>query len=240
MATSKSFSIKGIVKVPVFTRARFTTTVVAIMVFSCTSLLSYTLLYAESDKEGGSSLKLFKGSGGDKKPPLIITSKTLNADNKKKTAVFTGAVKAVKGETTFFADTMVVYYSNTKKDGRNQKASLKNAPKVSPKDDRQQDREGPRSPSDSQTQIDRIEATGNVKLINGKNVITSDRATYFGDEEKVIFTGNPQAQDDKNHITGTKMTYYMKDDRSVVENSRVEMQDKDSDNSTPERNNKEK
>jgi lipopolysaccharide export system protein LptA len=146
-------------------------------------------LYAESTADGDSPVKVFKG---DKKSPLVITSNTLNADNKKKTATFAGSVKAVKGDMTFFADTMVVFY-----------------------------REGPRQKEEAL--IDHIEATGNVSLINGDNVITSEKAVYYGNDEKVVFTGKPEAMDSKNHITGTKMVYYMKEDRSVVENSHVEM-----------------
>lgn len=70
--------------------------------------------------------------------------------------------------------------------------------------------------------IKRIDAEGNVKLIKGERVVTSKFATYFaGPEEKIIFTGEPRATEGENVVTGTKMTYFMKDDRSIVENSKV-------------------
>jgi lipopolysaccharide export system protein LptA len=68
------------------------------------------------------------------------------------------------------------------------------------------------------TQIDAQEA---VKLIKENRVITSKEATYFANEEKVIFTGEPRAVQEENVITGKKMTYFMDEDRFVVEDSKV-------------------
>ncbi len=72
--------------------------------------------------------------------------------------------------------------------------------------------------------ITKIEAGGNVKVIKGERVITSNEATYFADEEKVVFTGQPKAVEGANMVTGTKIIYMMKDDRSLVENSKVFME----------------
>lgn len=70
--------------------------------------------------------------------------------------------------------------------------------------------------------IKKIEAEGNVKLVKGARVVTSRFATYFAEpREHVIFTGEPRASEGENVVTGTKMTYYMNDDNSVVENSKV-------------------
>ncbi|MBI3592426.1 MAG: hypothetical protein HY099_02925 [Nitrospirae bacterium] len=70
--------------------------------------------------------------------------------------------------------------------------------------------------------IKKIDAEGNVKVIKGDRVVTSRFATYFAEpEEHIIFTGDPRASEGENVVTGTKMTYFMKDDRSIVENSKV-------------------
>jgi len=69
--------------------------------------------------------------------------------------------------------------------------------------------------------VTKIEATGHVKVIKGERIITSDDATYFADEEKVIFTGHPRAMEEGNVVSGTKMIYLVKEDRSIVENSKV-------------------
>ncbi|MDI6801073.1 MAG: LptA/OstA family protein [Thermodesulfovibrionales bacterium] len=135
-----------------------------------------------------SVLCLFAQEKKPSKEPTIITSQTLTADNKAKTALFEGAVVAKKGDMTLFADKMMVYYSEEK----------------------------------GSSNIKKIDAEGNVKLLKGERVVTSKFATYFAEpDEKIIFTGEPRALEGDNVITGTKMTYLMKEERSVVENSKV-------------------
>jgi len=120
--------------------------------------------------------------------PTVITSESLTADNKAKTALFTGSVVAKKGDMTLYADRMLVYYIE----------------------------------SGGGSNIDKIDAAGNVKLIRGDRVVTSGKLMYYaGAEERAVFTESPRAAEGKNVVTGTKMTYYMKDDRSLVENSKV-------------------
>ena len=142
-----------------------------------------TTLYAET----GSPMGKMKG---DPAVPLIITSEHLNADNKNRIATFTGSVKAVKGDSTLYADKMVVYYT------------------------------------EDQKKVDRIEATGNIRLYKETKTITAEKAVYYGASDSVVFTGSPQANDGKNQIAGTKMTYYIQDDRTVVENSHVVLNEK--------------
>jgi len=72
--------------------------------------------------------------------------------------------------------------------------------------------------------VTRIEAIGHVKLVKGERVITSDEATFFADEEKVIFTGQPKAVEGTTMVTGTKMIYLIKEERSLVEQGRVYME----------------
>lgn len=70
--------------------------------------------------------------------------------------------------------------------------------------------------------IKKIEADGNVKLVRGDRVVTSKSAVYYAEpEEYIVFTGDPRASQGENVITGTKITYFMKDDHSIVENSKV-------------------
>lgn len=74
--------------------------------------------------------------------------------------------------------------------------------------------------------VTKIEAKGNVRVYRDSRVITSKEATYFADEEKVVFTGSPRAIDGENVVTGSKITYFTKDDRSIVENSKVILKNK--------------
>lgn len=151
--------------------------VVFFCLLSIVYYLSPDLSFAQEKKTTSSS-----------KEPTIITSESLTADNKAKTALFEGSVVARKGEMTLFADKMLVYYSEKK----------------------------------GSSNIKKIDAEGNVKLIKGDRVVTSRFATYFSEpEERIIFTGEPRASEGENVVTGTKMIYFMKDDRSIVENSKV-------------------
>lgn len=74
----------------------------------------------------------------------------------------------------------------------------------------------------SSSNIKKIDAEGNVKVVKGEKVITAAAATYLTEpQEKLVFTGSPRASEGENVVTGTKMTYFLKDDHSVVENSKV-------------------
>lgn len=75
-------------------------------------------------------------------------------------------------------------------------------------------------------EVTKIEATGNVRLFKDGRAITAQNATYYAEEEKVIFTGDPKAIDGDNVVTGTKMTYFIKEDRSQIEKSRVFLKNK--------------
>ncbi len=74
--------------------------------------------------------------------------------------------------------------------------------------------------------VTKIESTGNVRVLRNTRIITSQKAVYYADEDKVIFTGDPRAVDGENVVTGTKMTYFISDDRSFVENSKVFLKNK--------------
>jgi lipopolysaccharide export system protein LptA len=165
------------------------------------------------------SLVFSAGVKGDqpdaKQVPLIITSATLTADNEENTATFEGNVIARKGETTLYADRMIVF---TKKDLQAAGEGGQFAPGSEP-----QKTAKAKTPSEQGAgDVDRIEAYGNVRLIKGPKVVTAAQAIYYTQpEEYVVFRGDPRAAEGRNVVTGSKMTYYMKDDRSVVENSKV-------------------
>jgi lipopolysaccharide export system protein LptA len=74
--------------------------------------------------------------------------------------------------------------------------------------------------------VTKIEATGNVKVIKEARIITSQEATYFAEEEKVVFTGEPRAMDGDNVVSGTKIVYFTGNDRYLVENSKVVLKSK--------------
>jgi lipopolysaccharide export system protein LptA len=80
--------------------------------------------------------------------------------------------------------------------------------------------------NNSQGEITKIHAYGNVRVHKKERVIFSKEAIYLGQEEKIIFTGNPKAVDGENVITGTQIIYFFKDDRAIVKNSNVVLKKK--------------
>jgi len=74
--------------------------------------------------------------------------------------------------------------------------------------------------------VTKIESDGNVRVFKEDRIITSKSATYYADEEKVIFTGEPRAMDGDNVVSGTKIIYFMSNDRFFVENSKVILKSK--------------
>ena len=74
--------------------------------------------------------------------------------------------------------------------------------------------------------VTKIEAEGNVRVLRESRIITSKSATYYADEEKVLFTGEPRAMDGDNVVSGTKIIYFMGNDRFFVENSKVTLKSK--------------
>jgi len=74
--------------------------------------------------------------------------------------------------------------------------------------------------------VTKIESSGNVKVLKEDRIITSKAATYYADEEKVVFTGEPRAMDGDNVVSGTKIIYFMTNDRFFVENSKVILKSK--------------
>ncbi len=74
--------------------------------------------------------------------------------------------------------------------------------------------------------VTKIDSTGNVRLLKGGRLITSQAAVYYADDDKVVFTGEPRAEDGENVVTGETMTYYISQDRSYVEKSKVFLKNK--------------
>ena len=180
-----------------------------ISVFSALIVISFFFFILSPSHAAENDAKNAAGKDTKKEQaPTIITSESLTADNKAKTALFTGSVVAKKADTTIYTDRMLVYYSE----------------------------------GGSGSNIDKMEADGNVKLVRGDRVVTSGKMVYYAGtdktDERAIFTESPRAAEGKNVVIGTKMTYYMKDDRSLVENSKVFVVEKEQ--GTQERNPQEK
>lgn len=139
--------------------------------------------------------------------PINIKSNELSADNKGKTAVFTGKVVAKQGDVTIFCDKMTVYYGNIQGD------------------------------------IDKIEADGNVRIVQTNRTGIGAHAVYESKEGKVTLTGGgPKVMQGADTVTGEVITYFIDDDRSSVTGGRVEatIHPKSSNDARPKKGNADK
>jgi len=69
--------------------------------------------------------------------------------------------------------------------------------------------------------VNKIEAEGDVRVVRGQRVLTSERGEFLAEENKIILTGEPKAIEGENIVTGTKIIYLIEENRSIVENSKV-------------------
>jgi lipopolysaccharide export system protein LptA len=112
--------------------------------------------------------------------PITIKSNELTADNKGKTAIFTGKVVAKQGDITIFADRITVSYADKKGD------------------------------------VEKIEAAGNVRIVQQNKTGIAAQAVYDSRDGKITMTGNPRVMQGGDSISGKTITYYVDDDKSVV------------------------
>ena len=153
------------------------------------TLLSLTM-WSHPAQSANSENQTKKGAS----KPIVINSKTLEADNKKKTVTFTGDVDAQMDNFSVYCKKMVVYY---------EEAPEKNEKK---------------GPGETATKIDKIVATGDVKIVRAEGgVATGQKAVYYQLAEKLVLTGNPVVKQKNNFVEGDRITLFLKEDRSVVE-----------------------
>jgi len=118
--------------------------------------------------------------------PITIKSNELTADNKGKTAVFTGKVTARQGDLTILSDKLTIHYSDRKEDVEQVEAEG-NVRIV------QQNRTGFASRALYDSRAGRIILSGgNPKVTQGANTITGETITYYIDEDRSIVTGGPK------------------------------------------------
>jgi lipopolysaccharide export system protein LptA len=119
--------------------------------------------------------------------PITIKSNDLLADNKGKTAVFSGKVVAKQGDVTIFCDKMTVYYGNTQGD------------------------------------VDKIEADGNVRIVQENRTGVASHAVYESKQGRITLTGgSPKVMQGADTVTGEIISYFIDDERSSVSGGRVE------------------
>lgn len=146
----------------------------------CSAVAASIMLLAASGAAYAEEKKKLPDSSP--KEPVVITSKTLSADNKARVAVFEGSVIAKKGEMTMFSDKMTVYYSDEKSGSSITKIDSEGNVKVV-KADRVITSKFATYLTEPQ---ERIIFTGEPRASEGANVVTGTKMTYFMQDDRSI------------------------------------------------------
>lgn len=70
--------------------------------------------------------------------------------------------------------------------------------------------------------IERIEAEGNVRVMQGEKEAIGEKAIFYKDTESIVLLGNPQVKDGKTIIKGGKITADLKQDKTIIESDEKE------------------
>lgn len=152
-------------------------------------------------------LLFFSGAGHSeeqknkgKKEPTVITSQTLTADNKARTALFEGSVVARKGEMTLFADKMLVFYSEEEAGSSIRKIEAEGNVKVI-KGDRVITARNATYLTEPE---ERIIFTGDARASEGENIVTGTKMTYFMKDDRSVVENSKVFIVEKGSKTGAE------------------------------------
>ncbi len=121
--------------------------------------------------------------------PITVKSNEMTADNKGKTAVFSGKVVAKQGDVTIFSDKLVVSYAS--KGGDVEKVEAIGNVKIV-----QLNRTGFADQAVYESRNGRIVLTGSPRIVQGGDSISGKVITYYVDDDKsdVSSDGDPKAR----------------------------------------------
>ena len=149
--------------------------------------------------------------GVDHAVSTTITAKKMTVKNQDSQAVFEGAVVLTRGSLIVYSDRMVVMFrEQDTAANENQKGqqSVKGGPPST----------GPDAvPAVSNRSVNRIEATGRVKIEKDSGSATCEKAVYYHEGDKIVLTGDPVAWEKGTRVSGKQITMFLAEDRSVVE-----------------------
>jgi lipopolysaccharide export system protein LptA len=148
--------------------------------------------------------------GADQAVSTTITAKKMTVKNQDSQAVFEGAVVLTRGSLVVYSDRMVVMFRTqdpTGSDNKGSEAVKSTAPSKGPD----------AVPAVSNRSVNRIEATGRVKIEKDSGSATCEKAIYYHDGDKIVLTGDPVAWDKGTRVSGKQITMFLAEDRSVVE-----------------------
>lgn len=129
----------------------------------------------------------------DGKQPIEITSDSLQVEQQKNLAIFTGNVVAIQNDVRLKSDKMTVYYTSSDE----QKADTKN-------------------PDEQKQTIKKIDVEGNVFLATPEETASGARGDYDVAGEEIHLFDNVVLTRGTNTLKGSKLTYNFASGHSVV------------------------
>ncbi len=141
--------------------------------------------------------------------PLHISAAQMEANQDQHVIIFTGQVKADYGDSILYTDKLLVFYKpkEEKSKGKSPAPSAANPPATSPLGGLGGDT------------IDRIEAWGNVRYVQGDRVATGEKAIYYKDKDEIVLLGHPQVWRGEDYMKGSKITMNLTTKKVEVESS---------------------
>ena len=136
------------------------------------------------------------GSSGSSNAPIDVTSDNYDYQQQARIGVYTGDVEVIQGVTRLRTPKLTVYYAP--KDP--------NAPKPPPG----------AAQADVGGQVERMEAEGPVHYTTPTQRALGDHGTYVADGKTITLTGNVVVVQDKNVATGDKLVIERESGHSVL------------------------
>ncbi len=132
--------------------------------------------------------------------PIRIEADRMVTSQEDSTVVFSGNVQANQANLFIHADQMTVLYAKTGTSADDSGGTAVNPTR----------------------NIERIKATGNVKIVQKNWIATGDSMDFNADDRIITLAGNAKAWQDKNMVSGEKIILYLDEGKSVVEKSTQE------------------
>ena len=172
-------------------------------------LLNALLLVVTSSSESADAA--ISKSGVDQAVSTTITAKKMTVKNQDSQAVFEGAVVLTRGSLVVYSDRMVVLFRAQDSPANDNQKGHEAVKGVAPS------KGSDAVPAVSNRSVNRIEATGRVKIEKDSGSATCEKAIYYHDGDKIILTGDPVAWEKGTRVSGKQITMFLAEDRSVVE-----------------------
>lgn len=139
-----------------------------------------------------------QGFSKNKGQPVNIEAERLEVRDKDKTAIFTGKVQVIQGDTTMRSKTLTVFYVG-------QPGKEDTAKPVT------------KGPDGADQKIKKLEAQGDVVVTQSDQIATGDTAVFDMDTNMVTMTGKVVLTQGQNVLRGNKLTVDMASGFSRVE-----------------------